>query len=525
MADSTSIDVQGQRLNISDLEKVLDPAAGLAKRRPPDYFALFGIAATVAFVHILTNNRYGFHRDELQFLSDARHLDWGFVSYPPLTPFVERISMEVFGLSLVGLRLFSVLAQSLVIFVAGLMAWEFGGGRLAQFATSLAIALSPLPLFEGTEFQYTTFDYLWWVLAAYFVVLLLKRENPHWWLAVGAVVGLGLMTKYTMAFLVCGIVGGMLLTPARRFFISGWFWAGAGLALLICLPNFVWQVRHEFISYHFLRYIHVRDVGLGRTNGFMLKQFFVCTNFYAVPLWIAGLVCFFRNERYRMMAWMYLIPLTMFFLAKGLYYYIGAAYPMLIAMGAAASTHWAQSLPPLRRRVLMAVFFTGLAGAGLYACALVLPLASDGPLMRFALRNNDALREEIGWRELVRTVAEIRDSLPPGQQSQVGVLVGNYGEQGAIEILGPDFHLPLPISTTNSAWVRGYPVPPPVTLIVIGFSLEAADEAFSACRLAGHNGNLNGIQNEESDDHPDIFVCGSPRLPWPEFWRKYQNFG
>ncbi len=115
---------------------------------------LLGIAGMVALVHVLTNHLYGFHRDELQFLSDARHLDWGFVSYPPLTPFVERISHEVFGFSITGLRLASVLAQSLCVVVTGLMTRELSGGRLAQVAAALAVALSPVSLFEGTQFQY-----------------------------------------------------------------------------------------------------------------------------------------------------------------------------------------------------------------------------------------------------------------------------------------------------------------------------------------------------------------------------------
>src|ERR1700687_2439153 len=119
-----------------------------------DTLLLVGIAAIISLVHLLTNGRYGFHRDELQVLSDARHLDWGFVPYPPLTPFVERIGLSIFGLSMVGLRLFSVISQALAIFFTGLMAREPGGGRLAQMAAAAAIALSPLPLFEGTEFQY-----------------------------------------------------------------------------------------------------------------------------------------------------------------------------------------------------------------------------------------------------------------------------------------------------------------------------------------------------------------------------------
>src|SRR5271157_813425 len=90
------------------------------------------IAAAVMLLHLLTNGRYGFHRDELQFLSDARHLDWGFVAYPPMTPFLERIGLGLFGLSMIGLRLFSVLAQAAAIVITGLMARELGGKWLAQ---------------------------------------------------------------------------------------------------------------------------------------------------------------------------------------------------------------------------------------------------------------------------------------------------------------------------------------------------------------------------------------------------------
>ena len=167
----------------------------------------------------------------------------------------------------------------------------------------------------------------------------------------------------------------------------------------------------------------------------------------------------------------------------------------------------------------------GMAAEGVFVYALLVPLASDGPLKMFALKNNGDLREEFGWDELVKTVAGIRDSLPADQRSEVGVLVGNYGEQGALEILGSADHLPLPISMTNSAWLRGYPAVPPSTLIVVGFSQEAADRAFTSCRLAGHNGNSEGVKNEESESHPDIFVCDSPRLPWPEFWKEYQSYG
>jgi hypothetical protein len=198
---------------------------------------------------------------------------------------------------------------------------------------------------------------------------------------------------------------------------------------------------------------------------------------------------------------------------------------MLMAMGAVAGERWVTSLKRGWRMAVEGVFFAGLAAWAMLAFAILVPLASSGPLRQFALKNNGDLREEIGWDELVKTIAGIRDSLPPEQRANAGVLVGNYGEQGAVEILGPAYHLPMPISMTNSAWLRGYPTPEPTTLIVVGFSQESADRTFTGCRLAGHNGNSEGVKNEENQAHPDIFVCGPPRVPWPEFWMTHQRYG
>ena len=492
-------------------------------RNRADNLVLLAVATAIALLHLLTNGRYGFHRDEFQFLSDARHLDWGFVAYPPLTPFLERISMQLFGLSLVGLRLFSVLAQMKAIFVTGLIAREFGGKRLAQALAALCVALSPLPLFEGTEFQYSSFDLLWWVLIAYFVARLLNSENPRWWLAIGAVIGLGLETKYTILFFLAGILGGLVLTPARRFFATRWFWFGVALALLIFLPNFLWQVHHHFIYRDFFAHIHARDVRQGRADGFLLQQLYICVNAAATPIWIAGLIAFFRSPRYRLFAWMYLIPLALFFFDKGRAYYLAPAYPMLLAMGAVAVERWLPTRSRPWRIATQAIFYPAFALVGALFIAILVPIANSGPIRTFALKINGDLREEIGWPELIQQLAAIRDTLPPDQQQSLGILTGNYGQHGAIEILGPAYHLPAPIGMTNSAWLRGYPTPQPTTLIVLGFSQAGADRTFTNCRFAGHESNSLHVDNEES--HNDIFLCGPPRQPWPEYWKTHERFG
>lgn len=488
-------------------------------------FIVCAIAAAFAVLHIATNGRYGFHRDELQFLSDARHLDWGFVAYPPFTPFVERVAFGLFGLSLIGLRLFSVIAQATVILVGGLMARDLGGGRLAQVTTALAIGLSGLPLFEATEFQYTTFSYFWWILVCWFTIRLLKSENPRWWLAIGAAVGFGLLTKYSVVFFIAGLLAGLIFTDVRRHLRGPWFWAGTGIALLIFLPNLIWLAQHDFVSYHFLQSIHKRDVGEGRADGYWKGQFLLDINAFAIPLWIVGLIACLRSNRYRMLAWMYAVPVLMFWIGKGRFYYVAEAYPVLIAMGAVVAERWLAARPVWLARSVGVVFFAGLFAFGAYFGAILVPLASSGPLRTFALSKNGDLREEIGWDEMNREIAAVRDSLTPQQQASYGILTGNYGEAGAIENLGGPYHLPLPIGLTNSFYLRSYPAAPPSTLIVVGWSQEQVDRAFTGCRVAGHIGNAEGVKNEESEYHSDIYVCGPPRKPWPEFWKDNQRFG
>ncbi|HEY3707334.1 MAG TPA: glycosyltransferase family 39 protein [Terracidiphilus sp.] len=493
-----------------------------------DTAVLLAIATVFALGHILTNGRYGFHRDELQFLSDARHLDWGFVAYPPLTPFLQRIGLTLFGLSLTGLRLLSVVAQAAVIFVCGLMARDLGGNRLAQVATAVTVGLSGLPLFEATEFQYTSFSYLWWILVCWSVIRLLKSENPRWWMAIGAAIGLGLLTKYSVAFFIAGLLGGLAFTRARRYFASPWFYAGVALALLLFLPNLVWLASHHFVSYHFLQSIHTRDVGQGRADGYWKYQFLLDVNLVSTPVWIAGLIALFRSSRYRMLAWMYAVPVIVFWLNKGRFYYVAEAYPALLAMGCVVAERWLIVRPRWARRTVTTIYFAGVLAMGAYLVAILVPIAPSGPLRDFALKNNGDLREEFGWDDLVRAVAAVRDSLPPdqsGQRTSYAILTGNYGEAGAIENLGSAYQLPPPVSLTNSFYLRTYPQQQPSTVIVVGWSQQQLDRQFTGCRLAGHNGNTLGIQNEESKSHPDIFVCGPPQKGWPQFWKTNQRFG
>ena len=300
---------------------------------PSDTGWLVVLAAVTIVVHVLTNGQYGWHRDELATLDDARYLDWGYVAYPPIVPFIARVGLELFGISLVGLRLFADLALALAIVMTGLMARELGGPRRAQIAAALAVAIAPVTILQGTVLMYVTFDYLWWVIAAYLMLRLLRSQDPRYWLGIGSAIGLGMMTKYTMLFFAVGIVGGVVFTPARRYLRGPWLWGGVALALLVFSPNLVWQARHQFISIEFLASIHTRDVAIGRAAGFLAEQFFACANPFTIPLWVIGLAFCFRardGERYRVIGYMFVIPFVLLLVSQGRSYYLAPAYPMLL---------------------------------------------------------------------------------------------------------------------------------------------------------------------------------------------------
>jgi Dolichyl-phosphate-mannose-protein mannosyltransferase len=482
------------------------------------------IAVATVIVHILTGNRYGFHRDELAILDDARHLAWGYVAYPPMTPFFGRLSLLLFGTSLVGFRFFAALVQALAVFLTGLMARELGGKREAQILAALAAV--PYCLGAGALMQYISFDYICWVLSAYSMVRLLKSDNPKWIIPMSAAIGLGMLSKYTMAFFICGVIAGILLTDARRYLRSRWLWAGAAVSLLIFLPNFLWQAHHHFVSLDFLRFLHERDVSAGLTKEFLPDQ--LEQTLLAVPLWVAGLWFFFfsaRGARFRTLGWMYLVPLALFLIAKGRGYYLAPAYPMLYAAGAVVCADFFATVKSGWSRVLRPALWAALIVSIVGAMAVALPIAPVKSRWWYAAAEVDsALPDEIGWPEFVATLAQIRDSLPAADRAKLGILAGNYGEVGAINLYGERFGLPAAISGVNSSWERGYGSPPPETLIIVGFPQQFVEEHFASCRLAAHPWNYYGIDNEETFEHPDIFVCKVPPQGWPEFWKDFQFF-
>ena len=488
-----------------------------------DTAVLIYMALGVVILQAIVGNRYGFHRDELTTLDDARHLAWGYPAYPPVTPFFGRISLILFGTSLAGFRFFAAVAMGATVVLAGLMARELGGKRGAQILAGAACL--PNAIGAGALMQYVAFDFLAWVLTAYFIVRLLKTGDPRWWVATGAGIGFGMLSKYAMCFFAAGIVAGVLLTGARRHLKSKWLWIGMAVAFLIFLPNLLWEAQRQFVSLDMLRFIHARDVRNGVTRSFLLNQLWMTL----LPLDLAGLYFYFfsrQASRFRMIGWIYATTLAIFAIAQAKGYYLFPAYPMIYAGGAV----WLEELGTVRPKTaarLVSIIRPWVACATMFTIAFFLPIAPvNSRWFQTSLAiGQSEFRAEFGWQEMVEEVARIRDSLPAEEREHLGILTGDTGVVGAVNLYGPQYGLPHAISGINSNWERGYGNPPAQTLIVVLETREAADRDFQSCRLAGHLWDRYGIKTDEMEWGPDIFVCGPPRLGWPEFWKQFRTFG
>lgn len=488
------------------------------------------LALVRVLLQVLINGQYGFHQDELVTLdAAAHHLAWGYVAWPPVTPFLGRVALSLFGPSVMGLRSFAALAEGLVMLLAGLMIRDLGGGRWAQILGAVAVASSPLSNVQGGLFQYETFDYLCWVLLAFTVLGLLKSDNPRRWLAIGAVIGLGMMNKYTIAFSVAGIIVGVLVTRNRRYLTNRWLWGGALLALVIWLPNLLWEAQNHWISLYFLASIHTRDVQAGLTSGFLRDQ--ILFNFNPVMLFlvIAGLYYFFftsAGQRYRMMGWMYIVPFILLLLVQGRGYYLAATYPVLAAGGAVWwEGHLSRITSPRWARLWRWTTWSVLSVFAALLIATELPLAPLGSAWWEVIsKSNVELKSEVGWPELVQSVAKVYHSLPESEKAHTAILAASSGEIGSIDLYGPAYGLPAVISGFDSYWQYGYGNPPPQTLIVLGFSGSFLAN-FQDCTLIAPITTPFNIQNDEIIDHNSIYLCHHLRQPWPEFWQKFQYFG
>src|SRR5437016_13164213 len=177
-------------------------------------------------MHVYFNNRYGYFRDEFDYISCGDHLAWGYVDQPPLIPFLIHICRALLGDSLRSIRFIPALASSLLIVQTAAIAHKLGGRRYALVLSAVCALIAPQYLCNGSLLGTNCLEPNLWMGCAYFAILAIKKSDPRYWLWFGVVAGLGLEEKYSIALFGVGIVVGLLLTEQRRIFLDKLIWLG-----------------------------------------------------------------------------------------------------------------------------------------------------------------------------------------------------------------------------------------------------------------------------------------------------------
>jgi len=435
------------------------------------------IASLYFIAHMLTATRYGYFRDALYYLACSEHLDWGYVDQPPLIVLIAWISRHTIGTSLPALMLWPAIAGVGRIVLTAAFARGLGAKR---FGTTLAAILAATPgVWYVTDHQFAmnALEPFIWTGCAYMILRMIQTGDPKWWLAFGTVAGIGLENKYSIVLFAFAMLVGLLLTAQRRYLLTPWLFAGGLAALLVFLPNLVWNVQHQWPFLQLMHNIRAsgRDVVLGPV-AFLAQQALIM-NPLSLPFWLGGLLFYFfakQAKEYRAFGWAFAITVGLFFALHGKNYYSAPVYPLVLAAGGLATEHvlgkWLTMRPRLTAALKPICFVWLCAGIAVFL-PIVLPVLPVELYLRYQAHlpfevprsehqhMDTALPQhygdEFGWEELTAATARVYHSLTPEEQSKAAIFASNYGEAGAIDFFGPKFGLPKAISGHQSYFFWG----------------------------------------------------------------------
>ena len=499
------------------------------------------VAAVKLLVHLVTTGRFGYSYfiDELYYLACARHLAWGFVDMPPLFPAIVAALHAVLGDSLLAVRLLPALAGAALVLMTGWMARDLGGRRFAQGIAALAVLVAPIWLALHSIDTMNALDQLFWTGCAWIVLRIVRDDRPQLWLLFGAVAGVGMLNKHSMAFFAVAVAAAVLLTRERRALRSPWLWLGALLAGLIFLPNLVWVVQHHFPHFEMLANVkrEGRDVSLNPLQ--FLAQQVLLMNPLTLPLWLGGLAWLLfdrEGRRYRVLGIAWLGVMAEMLLLDGRPYYPAPAYPMLLAAGGVGLEGWLATPLWRRWRAVKPVYAALLALSGAVLAPLFTPLLPPETLIRYSraigmsqprIENHrlgplpQLMADRFGWQEMAEEVARIYRSLPPADRARAAIFGQSYGQAGAIDLFGPALGLPPAISGHLSYYLwgpRGYTGD---VMIVLDDERPTLERLFRSVELAGHVAHPYSMPYE----HFDVFVCRGPRQSLAALWPRIKRFG
>ena len=457
--------------------------------------ALSAVPLVVQLVGLLTPG-YSYFIDEFYYFACAARPAFGYVDHPPLAPWILALTRPVLGDSLLGLRLVPFLANSATVWVTCLLVGRLGGGRFATVLAGVTVGLTPLFLAMSSFFSMNAFEPLFWMLIVLTVVRIVQTGESRLWVVVGLLIGVSFENKHTAMLYIAALGVGILATRTRRILTDRWMWAGAGLAMVIALPNIWWQIANGFPSLEFYHNAHfLKNVPSPPLRTLLTLAFSI--NPLTLPVWIAGfafLLWRVDGKAFRFLGVTCVLLLAMHVASQtSRPDRVTGIFPILLAAGAIFTEQL------IRAKAGRAALAGAVAAAGLALAPLVVPLLPPSTLARYsaALGANQSgergktspipqlLADRTGWESYVDDVERVYKSLSPEDRQRAIIYAPSYGQAGAIELLGPARGLPRVIGAQNTYWHWSSGHTNTEVLIAVDASARRLRGLFRDVRVAG----------------------------------------
>ena len=393
---------------------------------------------------IVVNPVYELQRDEFLHLDQANHLAFGFISVPPLTSLISKLILLLGG-NLFWIRFFPALFGALTLVFTWLIVEAIGGNLVSKILAGSAILFSVMVRLN-ILYQPNSFDILAWTVVFYLLIRFIQSNESRWLYYLAVTIVLGLLNKYNLAFLIIGLLTGLLITPERKIVTNPWFWKAILLALILFLPNLIWQAIHHFPVFEHMKALKASQLAHNSSGDFLKGQ--IMFFFGSIPLSLAALAAFifFKPFRiYRSIGIAFVTVLTVFTMLKAKDYYALGLYPMIIAFGSVVIE---QVLSRKVKWIVIPLLISINLGIFILTASVIYPLYTPVEinqhhadfekfgLLRWEDGKNHSLPQDfadmIGWREMADKSLMAYQLIPDSEKGNTLIICDNYGQTGAL---------------------------------------------------------------------------------------------
>lgn len=401
------------------------------------------ILAKFILQYSLISPQYELHRDEYLHLDQANHLAWGYLSVPPVTSW-QAFIIKFLGNSVFWVKFFPALFGALTMVAVWKIVEELKGNIYAQILASTGILFSVL-LRLNMLFQPTSLEVLLWTMLYYPLIKYFNDEHVKWLYIAAVIFGIGFLNKYNITFSVLGLIPAVLVTKQRKVFLQKHLYFSALLALLIMLPNILWQYQNNFpVVLHMKQLSERQLVHVNRFDFIKSQLLFFIGVFFVMMAGFYALVFYKPFEKIRFLFWAYIFTMALFVFFRAKDYYAIGLYPVYIGVGAVFLDRLFEK--GWKKKILkpVSILIPVLLFLPLYSIAF--PNKSpqyitDHPenykkfgLLRWEDGKDHSLPQDFadmqGWKELAEKVDQEYSKL--SKSGKTLVVCDNYGQAGAI---------------------------------------------------------------------------------------------